>query len=69
MDRIYFKSIYTADPDGMIVELATAGPGFLVDEREDELGRTLQLPPWLESRRAAIEGALRPVRAPASPNA
>ena len=64
MDRIYFKSIYTADPDGHIVELATAGPGFLVDEREEELGRTLQLPPWLEPRRAEIEGALRPVGAP-----
>lgn len=28
MDRRYFKSIYTRDPDGHIVELATAGPGF-----------------------------------------
>ncbi|HEY7908415.1 MAG TPA: VOC family protein, partial [Thermomicrobiales bacterium] len=68
MDRIYFKSIYTADPDGLIVELATAGPGFLVDERAEELGRALQLPPWLEPRRAAIEGALRPVSAPAPRN-
>ena len=32
MDRVYFKSIYTNDPDGHIVELATAGPGFAVDE-------------------------------------
>ena len=32
MDRIYFKSIYTNDPDGHIVELATVGPGFAVDE-------------------------------------
>jgi glyoxalase family protein len=64
MDRVYFKSIYTADPDGQIVELATAGPGFLVDERKEELGHDLQLPPWLEPRRAAIESALRPVSAP-----
>ncbi len=32
MDRIYFKSIYSNDPDGHIVELATVGPGFAVDE-------------------------------------
>jgi glyoxalase family protein len=68
MDRIYFKSIYTTDPDGLIVELATAGPGFLVDERAEELGRALQLPPWLEPRRAAIEGTLRPISAPAPQN-
>ena len=64
MDRVYFKSIYTTDPDGHVVELATAGPGFLVDEREEELGRGLMLPPWLEPRRAAIEAGLRPVAAP-----
>jgi glyoxalase family protein len=38
MDRIYFKSIYTNDPDGHIVELATLGPGFLSDETPAELG-------------------------------
>ncbi len=63
MDRVYFKSIYTTDPDGHIVEIATTGPGFLVDESEEELGRGLQLPPWLESRRTEIERTLRPVRA------
>jgi glyoxalase family protein len=61
MDRIYFKSIYTNDPDGHIVELATAGPGFLVDEDRDALGTGLMLPPWLEGRRSAIERGLRPV--------
>lgn len=61
MDRVYFKSIYTNDPDGHIVELATAGPGFAVDEDVSELGQNLKLPPWLESRRAEIEQVLRPV--------
>lgn len=28
MDRTFFKSIYLRDPDGHIVELATAGPGI-----------------------------------------
>jgi glyoxalase family protein len=63
IDRVYFKSIYTHDPDGHIVELATLGPGFLVDEPETELGRHLTLPPWLEQSRSEIERRLRPVGA------
>ena len=61
MDRVYFKSIYTRDPDGHIVELATMGPGFLVDEDVSVLGTHLKLPPWLEQRRAEIEGHLTPI--------
>jgi glyoxalase family protein len=61
MDRIYFKSIYTRDPDGHIVELATAGPGFTADEAPDKLGTRLMLPPWLEKNRLAIEQGLRPI--------
>jgi glyoxalase family protein len=65
MDRIYFKSIYTNDPDGHIVELATAGPGFGVDEDVADLGRGLKLPPWLEPHRAEIESLLHPLTVPA----
>jgi glyoxalase family protein len=61
MDRIYFKSIYTQDPDGHIVELATLGPGFAVDEPLAELGGRLQLPPWLEQHREAISESLQPI--------
>jgi glyoxalase family protein len=61
MERVYFKSIYTRDPEGHIVELATLGPGFTVDEPVDELGQHLKLPPWLEQRRPMIESRLRPV--------
>ncbi|MCL4303221.1 MAG: VOC family protein [Anaerolineae bacterium] len=61
MDRVYFKSIYTNDPDGHIVELATAGPGFLFDEDGDKLGQSLKLPSWLEVHRPEIERQLRPV--------
>ena len=64
IDRVYFKSIYMNDPDGHIVELATAGPGFAIDEPVGYLGRNLKLPPWLEERRAAIEQHLSPVTAP-----
>jgi glyoxalase family protein len=61
MDRVYFKSIYTNDPDGHIVELATLGPGFTADETVEELGTSLQLPPWLEKDRATITNQLRPL--------
>jgi len=54
MDRVYFKSVYTRDPDGHIVELATMGPGFLVDEPVQTTGTTLRLPPWLEAHRDEI---------------
>jgi glyoxalase family protein len=64
-DRIYFKSIYTTDPDGHIVELATVGPGFTYDEEPEVLGTHLRLPPWLESQREKIEAILQPVSAPA----
>jgi glyoxalase family protein len=65
MDRVYFKSIYTRDPDGHVVELATLGPGFTADESPEALGQQLKLPPWLEARRMEIEQALRPLQVPA----
>ena len=61
MDRVYFKSIYTQDPDGHVVELATAGPGFAVDEAPEELGTKLMLPPWLEGERGRLEPYLQPL--------
>lgn len=64
MDRVYFKSIYTHDPDGHIVELATIGPGFPFDEEVAELGRSLKLPPWLEKERETISRGLKPLVVP-----
>jgi glyoxalase family protein len=64
-DRNYFKSIYTSDPDGHIIELATAGPGFAADEPLSELGQNLKLPPPLEPMRDQIEQSLVPFTAPA----
>jgi glyoxalase family protein len=60
-DRRYFKSIYFHDPNSQIIELATQGPGFMIDEEASNLGRTLQLPEELESRRDEIESALPPL--------
>lgn len=65
MERVYFKSIYMRDPDGHIVEIATAGPGFAVDEDLATLGTRLMLPPWLEQHRTAIENGLTPLNVPA----
>ena len=58
MDRGYFRSIYFHAPDGLLLEIATDGPGFATDEHEDALGRELRLPPWLEPRRDEIAGQL-----------
>ncbi len=61
LDRQYFKSIYFRDPDGHILEIATKGPGFCVDEREEKLGESLKLPEWMEHMRAQIEAGLTPI--------
>lgn len=58
MDRQYFKSIYFREPGGVLFEIATDEPGFATDEPLLELGRKLQLPPWLEPSREQIEFAL-----------
>ncbi|MEZ4584978.1 MAG: ring-cleaving dioxygenase [Gemmatimonadales bacterium] len=57
-DRQYFTSIYFREPGGVLLEVATVGPGFGVDEPVDRLGQALKLPPWEEPHRAAIEAAL-----------
>jgi glyoxalase family protein len=64
MDRKYFRSIYFREPGGVLFEIATDGPGFLVDEAQDQLGMKLQLPPWLEPIRAGIEARLPAVTLP-----
>lgn len=61
LDRKYFKSIYFSDSDGHILEIATRGPGFTVDEDAASLGESLALPDWLESDRSSIERVLTPI--------
>lgn len=63
-DRQYFHSIYYREPGGILYEIATDEPGFTMDEAPETLGTTLKLPPWLESRRPAIERALPPIQLP-----
>jgi glyoxalase family protein len=61
LDRKYFRSIYFQAPDGLLVEIATDGPGFGVDEASGKLGTTLQLPSWLEGERSRIQSDLAPL--------
>ena len=44
-DRRYFLSLYVCDPAGHLIEYATDGPGFAIDEPHQSLGQTLFVPP------------------------
>ena len=61
VDRQYFRSIYFHEPGGVLFEIATDEPGFMVDESRETLGTTLKLPPWLEQHRGQLERVLPPV--------
>lgn len=67
-DRTYFRSVYSKDPDGHIVELATVGPGFLIDEDYATLGTALRLPPQHEHLRSTLESTLTPLTTPVWPH-
>jgi glyoxalase family protein len=61
VDRFYFRSLYFREPNGILFEIATDGPGFATDEPIETLGEKLALPPFLEPRRAEIEAGLKPI--------
>src|ERR1700682_4439104 len=61
IDRFYFRSLYFREPNGILFEIATDGPGFATEEPMEPLGEKLALPPFLEPRRAAIEAGLKPL--------
>jgi glyoxalase family protein len=61
VDRYYFRSLYFREPNGILFEIATDGPGFAADEPRESLGKRLALPPFLEARRGEIEAGLRPL--------
>jgi glyoxalase family protein len=65
MDRNYFRSIYYREPGGVLFEIATDPPGFLIDEPPETLGSKLMLPEWLENHRRALEATLPPVESKA----
>lgn len=60
MPRGYFTSLYFRDPDGQVLEIATAGPGYQVDEPIASLGQRVvgqqphQLPGTRDERAIAL---------------
>jgi glyoxalase family protein len=64
IDRRYFHSVYFREPGGILFEIATDPPGFMVDQKEEELGQKLLLPDWLESDRKYLENVLPKIRTP-----
>jgi glyoxalase family protein len=61
VDRFYFRSLYFREPNGILFEIATDGPGFGVDEDPATLGEHIALPPFLESQRQEIVANLKPL--------
>lgn len=61
VDRYWFRAVYFREPNGILFELSTDGPGFTVDEPEESLGEQLILPPFLEPQRERIEARLKPL--------
>ena len=61
IDRFYFRSLYFREPNGILFEIATEGPGFSVDEDPATLGDKVALPPFLEPDREAIVANLKPI--------
>jgi glyoxalase family protein len=60
-DRTYFHSIYFREPGGVLFEMATDNPGFLIDEPVESLGEELRIPEWYEPNRRAIEARVLPI--------
>ena len=61
VDRFWFRSLYFREPNGILFEIATDGPGFAVDEDSKTLGEKVVLPPFLEPQRAQIVANLKPI--------
>jgi len=61
VDRFWFRSLYFREPNGILFEIASDGPGFAVDEDEATLGEKIVLAPFLEPRRDQIVANLKPL--------
>jgi glyoxalase family protein len=64
IDRRYFHSVYFREPGGILFEIATDPPGFMVDQKEEDLGQKLLLPGWLEPDRRHLEKVLPRINIP-----
>lgn len=66
-DRKYFTSLYVREPGGALIELATDGPGFTIDELPEGLGETLFIPPDDAGRADALRVMLPQFALPGEP--
>jgi glyoxalase family protein len=64
IDRFWFRSIYFREPNGVLFEIATLGPGFSLDEDPEHLGESLIIPPAFEHLRDQVEPILTPLPDP-----
>jgi glyoxalase family protein len=62
-DHYLFDSCYSPSAGGL-VELASYGPGFLLDQKVHELGQKLALSPRTEPLRSRLERELTPLVSP-----
>ncbi len=60
-DRKYFKSIYFREKGGILIELATQGPGMSVDEPLELLGNQLIIPDHFIGEEQEIVAELMPI--------
>jgi glyoxalase family protein len=61
VDRYWFRSLYFREPNGILFEIASDGPGFAVDENAMTLGEKIVLAPFLEPQRQQIVANLKPI--------
>ena len=61
VNRFWFRSLYFREPNGILFEIASDGPGFAVDEDAATLGEKVVLPPFLEPQRERIVAGLKPL--------
>jgi glyoxalase family protein len=61
VDRFWFRSLYVREPNGVLFEIASDGPGFGVDEDQATLGEKVVLPPFLERQRERIVANLKAI--------
>ncbi len=61
-DRGYFDSVYVRTPGGALFEAAVSKPtGFLIDEKFEQLGTSLQIPPVFVDRKDKLVAHLGPL--------
>lgn len=66
-DRKYFHSLYVREPGGVLIELATDGPGMTVDEPAENLGEKLFFPPEATDNAADMKSRLPQFGMPGEP--